>query len=112
MGCIGLALDPHGFAVIGFGFSFAFTIFKQRANVVDSSDVVTYPDDICTVPQPEADLALTKSGEYIGISLNEEHEFRWVITVTNNGPDDATNVQLVDSLGISPASLTHVIRDA
>ena len=112
MGCIGLALDPHGFAVIGFGFSFAFTIFKQRANVVDSSDVVTYPDDICTVPQPEADLAVTKSGEYIGISLNEEHEFRWVITVTNNGPDDATNVQLVDSLGISPASLTHVIRDA
>ena len=47
-------------------------------------------------PAIAANLALTKSDSADPVSIN--NSFTYTLTVTNNGPDDATNVSLVDTL--------------
>jgi uncharacterized repeat protein (TIGR01451 family) len=64
-------------------------------NNSDTEDTVVMP--------PTADLALTKtdSADPVDIGVN----FSYTIQVTNNGPDDATNVTVTDTL---PATVTFV----
>ena len=49
-----------------------------------------------SVTFPEADLALTKSSDITRADIGEEVNF--TITLTNNGPDQATNVEISESI--------------
>lgn len=55
-----------------------------------------------TVPAPSADLSVSKDGPS---QVNEGQDFGYSITVANAGPNDATNVAVVDTL---PAAVEFV----
>jgi uncharacterized repeat protein (TIGR01451 family) len=57
----------------------------------------------CTCVQPDADLSVTKSG-----AAGAGDQIVWTVTVTNNGPDDATGVVVTDPLD---ACTTYVSDD-
>ncbi|MHC5903595.1 DUF7927 domain-containing protein [Streptomyces sp. S6] len=54
-----------------------------------------------------SDLAITKTASPTNVNYGENTVF--TVTVTNNGPSDATNVQLTDQL---PSGLTYVSDDS
>ena len=55
-----------------------------------------------TVTAPSADLSVSKDGP---AQVNEGQAFSYTLTVTNDGPDEATNVAVVDTL---PAGVEFV----
>ncbi len=82
----------------------------NRDGVPDNTEVVTgnpvtSPIDLGS----SADLSVTKSADLATVSLGED--VTYTVTVTNEGPDDATDVMLVDLLpqhaGIYFMSNTH-----
>jgi uncharacterized repeat protein (TIGR01451 family) len=62
--------------------------------LADTGSLANWSLDIttCTCVQPDADLAVAKTGVAAG------DQIVWTITVTNNGPDDATGVVVTDPL--------------
>ena len=108
-GLIGAAL-PEVFSVTRSElFNFSARVDMTTVGVEASGAGIFVADgDIRCPPlsQPEADLAVEKTGT---IEINPTTglvEYHWVIIITNYGPDDATNVQLVDSLGVEGVT-TH-----
>ena len=69
---------------------------NNRASIILNQDPGSHP--IIT------DLAVLKSVNVSGVDINEDAIF--TILVRNNGPDDAENVDLSDSL---PEGLTFVV---
>ncbi|TWU02353.1 beta strand repeat-containing protein [Stieleria varia] len=68
------------------------------------TDLTNNSDD-ALVTLNNSDLSVTKSDNQAGASVPAGTQFTYTITVTNNGPDDATNVIATDTL---PASTTFV----
>jgi uncharacterized repeat protein (TIGR01451 family) len=60
----------------------------------------------CLIPAPQADLALSKRVNRANPAENEV--ITYTVSLSNNGPDEATNVVISDSL---PVSLTFVSAD-
>jgi len=62
--------------------------------LADTGSLADWSLDIttCTCVQPDADLEVTKTGVAAG------DQIIWTVTVTNNGPDDATGVVVTDPL--------------
>ena len=86
--------DPNG------NWSYAIT----DTALADTGTLSTWSLDIttCTCVQPDTDLEVTKTGSAAG------DQIVWTITVTNNGPDDATGVVVTDPLA---ACTTYVSDD-
>lgn len=85
---------------VGFGNLLAVKAGGWNGSYVSAAESLT-----CT--QPEADLALTKVAGVIG-PVAPGAAFDYTLTVTNNGPDAATNVVVTDAL---PAEVTYVSDD-
>ncbi|MGH7341426.1 MAG: proprotein convertase P-domain-containing protein, partial [Candidatus Rokuibacteriota bacterium] len=77
--------DPNG--------NWVYTITDTA--LADVGTLSTWSLDIttCTCVQPDTDLEVTKSG-----APGAGSQIIWTITVTNNGPDDATGVVVTDPL--------------
>ena len=103
-----------GFVQINSGASAQFTLTLTPGNVTSVSNTASVSSDsfdtnsannsstASTVVTPSADLALTKSAPAVvaaGTTL------AYTLTVTNNGPSDATGVSVVD---VTPANTTFV----
>jgi len=82
---------------VGYGNGLAVKAGGWAGTFVSAAETLT-----CT--QPEADLALTKVSNAIG-PVAPGTAFDYTLTVTNNGPDPATNVVVTDTL---PAEVTYV----
>ncbi len=76
--------DPNG--------TWTISVFDDAG--ADTGTLASWTVDVtsCTCVQPDADLEVTKSGAAAGDQIT------WTITVTNNGPDDATGVVVTDPL--------------
>jgi len=76
--------DPNG--------NWTISIFDDAG--ADTGTLASWTVEVtaCTCVQPDADLEVTKSGAAAGDQIT------WTITVTNNGPDDATGVVVTDPL--------------
>nr|WP_299342457.1 gliding motility-associated C-terminal domain-containing protein [Allomuricauda sp.] len=64
----------------------------------DDGDQSEDDEDAITVSPQQADLSLVKVVVGNDLTPNVGEEISFEITVTNSGPDDATNVQVVDQL--------------
>ena len=73
----------------------------------DDPDTGDNQDDETTEVTPQADLSLVKVGTPNPVMVGEV--LTYTLTVTNNGPSDATGVMLTDNL---PASVTFVSVDS
>jgi uncharacterized repeat protein (TIGR01451 family) len=75
----------------------------QLANVI--AIAAGHSHSVALVPPtpPKVDLAITKAGNPDEVSIGQN--ITYTLSVTNNGPDAATNVTLIDSL---PSSVTFV----
>ncbi|WP_422858711.1 PKD domain-containing protein [Flagellimonas sp. S174] len=64
----------------------------------DDGDQSEDDEDVITAAPQQSDLSLTKIVVDNDLTPNVGEEISFEITVTNSGPDDATNVQVVDQL--------------
>ena len=76
--------DPNG--------NWSISVFDDAGADTGSLASWTVEVTTCSCVQPDADLEVTKSGAAAGDQIT------WTITVTNNGPDDATGVVVTDPL--------------
>src|SRR5487761_538091 len=75
----------------------------QNAAVTLDTNAITQPTGTCVPTPPTADIAITKMVD--NPTPNFGSNVTFTITATNNGPDNATGVQVTDQL---PAGLTLV----
>jgi len=83
-----------------------FTTTPEVSSGVDVSSPLGVPPGCAATAGatiPTADLAMTKTA--YPPEVLPGHEFTYTLTVTNHGPDDATNVEVVDNL---PPEVTFV----
>ena len=100
----GLVMDPATGAITGTptaAGTFNFTV--QVADATQPSLTATQPQTITIAPGCDADLALTKVVSNASVNVGDQVTF--TLTLTNNGPNPATNVEVTDLL---PAGLTLV----
>ncbi len=94
----GIAVDNSGNAYLtGYTFSFDFPIVNQYQGDVWDNDA------FITKISHNADIAVTKTSDNLAPKVGET--FNFTMTVTNNGPCEASGLQVTDSL---PAGLTYV----
>jgi uncharacterized repeat protein (TIGR01451 family) len=104
---INVGSDPEGIAITSDG-NFLYvtnsnsntvSVIETGINVViDTINVGLDPKGIAMLnpPEPQIDLTITKSDSPDPVRLGEN--LSYTITVENNGPNDATNVMLIDTL--------------
>lgn len=72
------------------------TATVSASGIVDSNSGNNSATDSDTVLVPEADLSVTKTNNTTGVAAGQNTTY--TITVTNNGPSDASNVVVTDTL--------------
>jgi len=102
------------FASLANGSSAQFTLVIEAGNTTSATNTATVTTDsadsnpangfstVITSVTPSADLAVAKNGP---ATINAGANLTYTVTVTNNGPSDAGNVSLTDTL---PADTTFV----
>jgi uncharacterized repeat protein (TIGR01451 family) len=102
------------FAALGNGASAQFTLVVEAGNTTSATNTATVDSDsadsnpandsstVVTSVTPSADVAVTKDGPS---TTGAGGNVTYTVTVTNNGPSDAANVSLTDTL---PANTTFV----
>lgn len=118
-GCSTPAPGENGFITCNFvglanGASAQFTLVVEAGNTTSATNTATVSTDsadsnplndsstVVTTVIPSADVAVTKNGP---TTIAAGADITYIVTVTNNGPSDADNVSLTDTL---PADTTFV----
>lgn len=76
--------------------------------VLSSDDAVDYSIDFgycAPAEEPEVDIEIIKSS--MGTNLEDGDQFSYIISVKNNGPDDATGVEVSDQLPDGVVYISH-----